>query len=387
MVRLAGLFALAAMLMTAAPAAAQQAGGRFQLTQEGDGFLRLDTESGAVSFCQQVEGAWRCAPADMTEPGEQQAEFETALAALTERLIVIETLLADLTAAPAADASSEIAALRDEIARLTEAQAALAATIAPVEPVAPPVDPTEALAALGAEMARLVEAQEALASTIEAQGLPADPGEDLAALRAEVARLADAQQALAGVIDAQALPADPTEELAALQAEVARLAAAQDGLAAALAESAPAPVADPAPALARIEQMLATLRAAQDALAGDQRSLATAQAALEVQWAAFAAEDRLAGIEATLVALAQEQHAITVAIADSATAAELAALAEAQAALAADVALLRETLAEIVALLIPPESAAPSEDAAPTPGFADELVGRLTEMVNRLRGN
>jgi len=356
MVRLAGFAVLAAAaLLAAMPVLAQQAGGRFQLTQEGDGFLRLDTESGAVSFCQQVDGAWRCTPAEITEPGAEQAELEAALAVLTERLIVIETLLADLTATPAADASAEIAGLRDEIARLTEAQAALAAAIATVEPAPPPVDPTE----------------------------------DIAALRAEIARLAQAHEQLAAAMGDQPVAVDPTAELEALRAEMARVAGVVEGLATA-PDDGLAPVIDQTPALERIEQMLATLLAAQDALAGDQRSLATAQAALEVQWATFAAEDRLAGIEATLVAIAQEQAAIAAAIASlntaPAVAPELAALAQSQAALAADIALLRETLADIVALLIPPAASEPAADNPGAPGFGEELVNRLTQMVERLRG-
>ena len=52
---------LALLLLVGAAPEPEQAGGRYKLTPvEGGAFLRLDTQSGAVSVCQRKDGSWAC---------------------------------------------------------------------------------------------------------------------------------------------------------------------------------------------------------------------------------------------------------------------------------------------------------------------------------------
>jgi hypothetical protein len=55
------IFALALVLSVAASAClAAEEPGRYTMTPAGDGFLRLDTATGAVSICRQKLDAWTC---------------------------------------------------------------------------------------------------------------------------------------------------------------------------------------------------------------------------------------------------------------------------------------------------------------------------------------
>jgi hypothetical protein len=57
----ARFFALALVLSAAAsPCFAAEEPGRYTMTPAGDGFLRLDSATGAVSICQQKLDAWTC---------------------------------------------------------------------------------------------------------------------------------------------------------------------------------------------------------------------------------------------------------------------------------------------------------------------------------------
>jgi hypothetical protein len=73
------------LLALLAPAAAQEGRpGRFTMTPVEGGFLRLDTETGAVSMCRSREGAWSCDPTpDSAEAMKRESE---RLAAENERL-------------------------------------------------------------------------------------------------------------------------------------------------------------------------------------------------------------------------------------------------------------------------------------------------------------
>ena len=93
--------ALAVALFVAAPAVADEAppgAGRYSLGASKDGFVRLDTATGAVSHCRQWDGVWRCE----TLPGED--------AALNARLDALSGEVARLSAALAA-LDSRVAAL------------------------------------------------------------------------------------------------------------------------------------------------------------------------------------------------------------------------------------------------------------------------------------
>jgi hypothetical protein len=53
--------ALLLVMLIAAPVMAQQtASGRYTMTPSGEGMLRLDTQTGAVSHCMQDTGRWVC---------------------------------------------------------------------------------------------------------------------------------------------------------------------------------------------------------------------------------------------------------------------------------------------------------------------------------------
>lgn len=62
--------------------------GRFSLSASGEGFIRLDTLTGAVSHCTRTDGVWRCVPAEAVEPaaGAREAGQEPAIEARLRRL-------------------------------------------------------------------------------------------------------------------------------------------------------------------------------------------------------------------------------------------------------------------------------------------------------------
>jgi len=55
---------LAAYVGFAGPLAAQDKPGRYTMTPTDGGFVRLDTETGAVSFCSRKDTQWFCEPAN-----------------------------------------------------------------------------------------------------------------------------------------------------------------------------------------------------------------------------------------------------------------------------------------------------------------------------------
>jgi hypothetical protein len=91
------LAAMAILAAFAAPAAAQGEtaaveSGRYTMERSGDGFLRLDTRTGAVSFCGQKDGAWGCAPVsdDRQALAEEIQKLETENRLLRERVLELE---------------------------------------------------------------------------------------------------------------------------------------------------------------------------------------------------------------------------------------------------------------------------------------------------------
>ena len=78
-----------ALLIGAAPDA-DQAGGRYRMTPaEGGAFLRLDTQTGAMSVCQRTDGRWACEAV----PDERRA-LETEIDRLKSEVKRLEELLA-----------------------------------------------------------------------------------------------------------------------------------------------------------------------------------------------------------------------------------------------------------------------------------------------------
>jgi hypothetical protein len=78
-----------ALLIGAAPDA-DQTGGRYRMTPaEGGAFLRLDTQTGAMSVCQRKDGRWACEAV----PDERRA-LETEIDRLKSEVKRLEDLLA-----------------------------------------------------------------------------------------------------------------------------------------------------------------------------------------------------------------------------------------------------------------------------------------------------
>jgi len=68
--------AIALVLLVGAAPDADQAGGRYRMTPaEGGAFLRLDTQTGAMSVCQRKDGRWACEAVPDERRG-LQAEIE-----------------------------------------------------------------------------------------------------------------------------------------------------------------------------------------------------------------------------------------------------------------------------------------------------------------------
>lgn len=106
---------LAALVLAAGPALAEEPAGRYSVLPSSDGFIRVDTATGAVSHCGKRDGAWYC---DVLI--EDRGLIERRLDALT----------------------SQIAALSGQIATL-------AARMAEAKPAAPQVPPPPATASEG----------------------------------------------------------------------------------------------------------------------------------------------------------------------------------------------------------------------------------------------
>ena len=97
------LLACAAALaaLAASPASAQETE-RYRLERTQDGYVRLDTQTGAMTLCREADGRLSCAPAS------QQGEAADEIGALRERVEALETRLAAIESrAPAAGLPAE----------------------------------------------------------------------------------------------------------------------------------------------------------------------------------------------------------------------------------------------------------------------------------------
>lgn len=65
--------------------------GRFQIAPDGDGFIRLDTETGALAHCGKSEGVWRCSVVV-----EDRSNIDNRILALEEELAALRTNLEDM---------------------------------------------------------------------------------------------------------------------------------------------------------------------------------------------------------------------------------------------------------------------------------------------------
>jgi hypothetical protein len=82
--------AAALALVLASPAGADA--GRYVLKEIDGGFIRLDTETGAVSHCRSRDEQWRCELV-----ADAQAALQDEIARLTEENAALEQRLAELT--------------------------------------------------------------------------------------------------------------------------------------------------------------------------------------------------------------------------------------------------------------------------------------------------
>jgi len=82
---------LAGGLLLGWPAVAEETAlgpGRYQFAPDGDGFVRLDTETGAIAHCGKSEGGWRCDVA--------ADEFDSRIVAMQRELAELKAELEDL---------------------------------------------------------------------------------------------------------------------------------------------------------------------------------------------------------------------------------------------------------------------------------------------------
>jgi hypothetical protein len=80
--------------------------GRYQIAPDEDGFVRLDTETGAMSHCVKRDGAWKCdALAEATSANAARVEsLVREVEALTKRVDELAARLATLEKARSAEA-------------------------------------------------------------------------------------------------------------------------------------------------------------------------------------------------------------------------------------------------------------------------------------------
>ena len=81
--------ALTGFLLPVAVGAAQVDTARFQLERSGDRFVRLDRQTGAMSLCEEKDGALVCHMA-----ADERAAYEAELDRLSERVTALEKTVA-----------------------------------------------------------------------------------------------------------------------------------------------------------------------------------------------------------------------------------------------------------------------------------------------------
>lgn len=101
----AGLVIVAGLL--AAPVRAEEPG-RFSMTQIEDGFLRLDTQSGAMSICRRQDEQWACrsVPDDRYAMQEQITRLEKEKDELSAEIARLEALVGETSSTGGTDKRS-----------------------------------------------------------------------------------------------------------------------------------------------------------------------------------------------------------------------------------------------------------------------------------------
>lgn len=80
-----GLMTLGVFLLPLAATAAEPDASRFQLERSGDHFIRLDRQTGAMSICQDKDGALACRMA-----ADERAAYDDELDRLSQRVTALE---------------------------------------------------------------------------------------------------------------------------------------------------------------------------------------------------------------------------------------------------------------------------------------------------------
>jgi hypothetical protein len=97
--RLIGRLAIALVLFSAAPAFAEDsaAQGRYTIGRSPDGFVRLDTATGAASHCRLRGGVWRCDPLPVEEEamGARLEALTVEVAKLSASLALLRSRLSE----------------------------------------------------------------------------------------------------------------------------------------------------------------------------------------------------------------------------------------------------------------------------------------------------
>jgi hypothetical protein len=112
---------LVGTLLLAVPALGQDSAlplGRYQIAPDADGFVRLDTRTGALTHCGKRDGAWRCdvLAEERSDLVERVAALRDEMASLTaglDRLASRLSTIEDKLGAPAAAPPSTAAPLVD----------------------------------------------------------------------------------------------------------------------------------------------------------------------------------------------------------------------------------------------------------------------------------
>lgn len=86
---------LASLVLSLAAAAAEEAQGRYTMTPTDGGFIRLDTQTGAMSLCASKDGAWACRamPDDQKALQDQIARLEAEVKSLKDENKRLEDVL------------------------------------------------------------------------------------------------------------------------------------------------------------------------------------------------------------------------------------------------------------------------------------------------------
>ena len=100
---------VAGAVLGAVPSMAEEApasAGRYQIAPDEDGFVRLDTETGAMSHCAKREGAWQCdgLTADRSASDARIEGLVREVETLTKKVDDLATRLATLEKGRSADA-------------------------------------------------------------------------------------------------------------------------------------------------------------------------------------------------------------------------------------------------------------------------------------------